>query len=414
MAAYYNEIDKDCCAWLKELMREGLIPEGDVDDRSIKDVSSGDVRGYTHQHYFAGVGVWAYALRQAGWPDDREVWSGSPPCQPFSVAGRQKGADDPRHLWPDFFRLIDACRPARLFGEQVSGKAGYDWLDGVIADLESKDYACWAYDIPACAVDAPHIRNRLYWHAKYMADSHDIRKNEREGKIQSPDERPISGRMYNGTGRRDGAGELVHTPLIGRREGWPESEFRGGWSALAGANAPGDVAEDGLAKHVANESGRGWGSLVAERGSVKRASVEGHVKSELANAAEPQNSGRQLQRSGSSSSADNQRPSGQSGRPNGGTMGDADDQGFSIGQSERCDARAKRTSAQRANDASFWHDAEWIICHDGKARRTKPGLPLLAPGSPGRIPMWRALGNAICAPLAIEVIKAVMESEQCS
>jgi len=100
MPAYYNEIDPFAVEWLRELINQNLIPPGDVDDRSICEVQPVDLLGYTQHHFFAGIGGWSYALRLAGWPDDREVWTGSAPCQPFSTAGSQKGKDDDRHLAP--------------------------------------------------------------------------------------------------------------------------------------------------------------------------------------------------------------------------------------------------------------------------------------------------------------------------
>lgn len=163
MTAYYNEVDPYAAAWLRSLIADGLIPSGDVDDRSIVEVRPGDLAGYVQCHFFAGIGGWAYAARLAGWPDDRPIWTGSCPCQPFSVAGKGGGRDDPRHLWPDFHRLIGSCRPAVVMGEQVAGKAGLGWFDGVRADLAGDGYTCRGVDIPALAVDAPHIRNRLYW-----------------------------------------------------------------------------------------------------------------------------------------------------------------------------------------------------------------------------------------------------------
>ena len=160
---YYNEYDAFAAAWLRNLMQAGLIPEGDVDERSILDVRADDLRAYRQCHFFAGIGGWSHALRLAGWSDDRPIWTGSCPCQPFSVAGKGKGKDDERHLWPVFHKLITECRPPVVMGEQVAGKAGYGWFDGVRADLEGEDYAARAVDIPACAVNAPHIRQRLYW-----------------------------------------------------------------------------------------------------------------------------------------------------------------------------------------------------------------------------------------------------------
>lgn len=178
MGAYYNEIDAYAAQWLRNLIAKGLIPGGDVDERSICDVAPEDLRGYAQCHFFAGIGGWAYAARLAGWPDDREIWTGSCPCQPFSVAGKGLGTDDPRHLWPHFFRLIRVSRPPVVMGEQVAGAAGYGWFDGVAADLESEDYASRAVDIPACSVDAPHIRSRLYWVASDMADADKSRQLE--------------------------------------------------------------------------------------------------------------------------------------------------------------------------------------------------------------------------------------------
>jgi DNA (cytosine-5)-methyltransferase 1 len=163
MTAYYNEIDAAAAAVLRELITAGVIAPGDVDDRSIKDVQADDLRGYTQLHFFAGGGLWSVAARLAGWPDDRHLWTGSCPCQGESLAGKRLGANDPRHLWPDFYRLIRACRPSIIMGEQVAAAAGSHWLDRVCADLADENYAARAVDIPACAVDAPHQRNRLYW-----------------------------------------------------------------------------------------------------------------------------------------------------------------------------------------------------------------------------------------------------------
>ena len=165
--AYYNEIDPCSAEWLRELIKAGHIAPGDVDTRSIADVEAVDLIGYTQHHFFAGIGGWSYALRLAGWPDDRPVWTGSCPCQPFSASGKRKGKHDERHLWPEFYRLIKECRPDTVFGEQVAAAIGLDWLDHVSDDLEAIDYACGAVVLPACSVGAPHIRQRLW----FVADS---------------------------------------------------------------------------------------------------------------------------------------------------------------------------------------------------------------------------------------------------
>ena len=158
---YYNEISPYCCAWLRNLMRAGEIPLGDVDDRDIRDVLPSDVAGYDQCHFFAGLGGWPYALRLAGW--DRPCWTGSCPCGPFSEAGKRLGFTDERHLWPAWQWHIGQQRPCVIFGEQVASPLGYEWLDLVLTDLEGTGYTCGASVLPAAGVGAPHGRHRLWF-----------------------------------------------------------------------------------------------------------------------------------------------------------------------------------------------------------------------------------------------------------
>ena len=160
---YYNEYDPKAAAWLRELIRAGEIPAGDVDERSITEISPHELTRYTQHHFFAGIGGWPLALRLAGWPDDRPVRTGSCPCQPFSAAGKQLGTADARHLWPTFRDLLAFGDPATTFGEQVASALGREWLAGVRADLEGMGYAVGAADLCAAGAGAPHIRQRLFW-----------------------------------------------------------------------------------------------------------------------------------------------------------------------------------------------------------------------------------------------------------
>ena len=205
MTAYYNEIDTFAAAWLRELIKAGHIAPGVVDERSIEDVKPEELNQYTQCHFFAGIGVWSYALRQAGWPDDRPVWTGSCPCQPFSSAGKGGGFDDERHLWPSFQWLIEQQRPTVVFGEQVASKSTGPWFDLVQADLEVMGYAFGCVPFPSAGVGAPHIRDRAYW----VADSNECGQ-QKSGQLGQPShtaakgDREVDRVVYAGGGVRVG------------------------------------------------------------------------------------------------------------------------------------------------------------------------------------------------------------------
>ncbi|MEX5203504.1 DNA cytosine methyltransferase [Citrobacter freundii] len=187
MAAYYNEIDSYAAQWLRNLIAGGHIAPGEVDERSIEDVTPDDLRGFTQCHFFSGIGVWSHSLRLAGWPDDKPVWTGSCPCQPFSAAGKGDGFADERHLWPAFFHLISECRPQHIFGEQVASGNANTWFDLVQADMEGLEYAFGLVPFTSAGIGAPHIRERAYWVAHASS--------ERLNRVDSLLQREESGRV---------------------------------------------------------------------------------------------------------------------------------------------------------------------------------------------------------------------------
>lgn len=258
MTAYYNEIDPKAAAWLRELIRAGVIAGGDVDERSIVDVRPADLAGYRQCHFFAGIGVWSYALRAAGWRDDEGVWTGSCPCQPFSTAGGGAGFEDERHLWPSWFTLIRECRPGVVFGEQVAGKDGLAWLDLVQPDMEDAGYAFAAIDLCAAGFGAPHIRQRLFFVANSSGESvrgrsrdnartpGEIREEVREQRIRTDD-------------RASGdAGAVAHSAHNGLERGKTGSEARAECAASRGREEQGCWRDDDADGRASLATGGFW------------------------------------------------------------------------------------------------------------------------------------------------------------
>ena len=211
---YYNEVDAKAAAWLRELIKDGLIADGYVDERSIEDVIPTDLAGYAQCHFFAGIGGWSLALRLAGFPDDLEVWTGSCPCQPFSAAGKGGGFADERHLWPAWHWLIAQCRPAIIFGEQVESAIRHGWLDLVQADLEACGYAFAAAGLPAACVGAPHIRQRVWFVAEGMDYSAGARQH---GARQGTEDQARDEARMRGPERGCATGELGNADMQHQR-----------------------------------------------------------------------------------------------------------------------------------------------------------------------------------------------------
>ncbi len=405
---YYNDNDPKSAAWLRELISRGLIADGIVDDRSILDVEPSDLRGYTQCHFFAGIGAWSYALRLAGWPDDRPVWTGSPPCQPFSVAGDGLGVDDARHLSPKFASLVRACRPDVLFGEQVAsaqvfggaakptrkGAANppeWAWLDDLSDRLEAAHYAVGASDIPSAGVGAPHIRQRTFFGAIRLADAdYSERGSEAAGRHDGGRQNPgwpqgasdIEGRCGNGW-LADTAPELNHRSLGRGSRGWtehPDGSGAGGMadslsagleghgrhgddrdqSGRVGTIKAGSTAEGCSASRMADtdsgDTGFGRGTGSAEGAGIQSGLVAdgrgGSCRLEYASG-----DGREQRRS---------EPSGR------GTVG-----GCGIN-------RLDNTGWPGAADEP-WRNVDWIFCRDGKWRPVEPGALPLAHGASARV-----------------------------
>ena len=397
--AYYNEHDPKAAAWLRELIKQGLIAPGDVDERSIEDVLPSELVGYTQCHFFAGIGVWSHALRQAGWPDDRPVWTGSCPCQPFSSAGKRGGIDDERHLWPAFYWLISQCKPDVVFGEQVASKDGLSWLDTVQADMEAAGYAIGAVDLCAASVGAPHIRQRLYFVAESLS-----------GKEYASAE----GRLHAESGSSGTVDELADAISLAVRSERPRSHVQ------ETAKMEGDKRE----QVWADSSERGTVGELADSANSDRWSGERREKAGVG----PDGEWRRGSSGGSnagilehaaSDGRDARRPeSDRRGIASGcGTdiLGDANDtrsQGWGLLTADRSGDSADQCAVRQAGPTNgFWRDAQWIYCRDDKYRAVEPGTFPLAHGAAARVGRLRGYGNAIVAPVAEAFIRAYLESQ---
>ena len=274
MTAYYNEKDPYAAEWLRRLMLCSLIPWGDVDERSIEDVTPDDLRPYTQCHFFAGIGIWSLALQQAGWPDDRPVWTGSCPCQPFSAAGKGNGFADERHLWPAWFHLITQCRPPIVLGEQVASKDGLNWFDLVSSDMEGAGYAVGASDLCAAGFGGAHIRQRLYFVG--MADG---ASDGRHQGVENDDRMRSGNRPQRKTGRSSQHGDIFsrldhhhqgsqgHAGHGGEAVGREEPQRPVAETGVSGgmADASNSAGQRSLARSVIGEFSSGLGEVPAAR-----------------------------------------------------------------------------------------------------------------------------------------------------
>jgi len=366
MPAYYNEIDPFVANWLEWLVKVEMIADGVVDRRSIKDVMPSDLNGFTQCHFFAGIGGWSYALRLTGWPDNRPVWTGSCPCQPFSGAGLMLGENDDRHLWPSWFDLIAQCQPPIIFGEQVASPPGREWLDTVSANLEALDYAIGAADLCAAGIGAPHIRQRLWFVAESTSDRYG------ETRMEAESRRGQCTTRQDGSDVASGVSNTKHprSPCTG---GNPQHES----SIVVTGNK---VREESAAYGLANPDGRN-----TETEGLQRSRQHGQQPKD----------GRTIIRLAHDSfqRCREERANDRRERPRDGK------EGHSAG-------------LEPSGDTNLWALCEWLPYSDGRSRPVEPGTFPLAHGIPRRVGRLRGYGNAIVPQVAAEFIGAYLDTEQ--
>lgn len=281
-----------------------------------------------------------------GWPDDRPVWTGSCPCQPFSVAGVGGGMDDQRHLWPYWFHLIEQRRPAVVFGEQVEAAIRYGWLDLVQADVEGIGYAFAAAGIPAAGVGAPHIRQRIF----FVAD----------GSMADPDQEQ---RRWWATGE----GLQSNGAAVGRQQSHSIAESN---RAAFGLDDAHDARLEGYGCGHQAPGGR-----IDEIRSVAEAGKLGGMDNAISL-----------------------------------RFGERrEDHGGHDWKQSCADGCVPERQPTTGPTNGYWRNADWLRCRDERWRPVEPGTCPLAHGATARVGRLRAYGNAICAPLAAEFVSAYLE-----
>lgn len=383
--AYYNEIDPFAAQWLRNLIAAGHIAPGEVDERSIEDVTPDDLRGFTQCHFFAGIGVWSHALRLAGWPDNKPIWTGSCPCQPFSATGKGSGFDDDRHLWPAFGWLIKQCRPQRIAGEQVAGGRADPWFDLVQNDVERMGYAFGLTPFPAAGVGSPNERERAYWVADANLQYESTARNE--ARTAEPVRSGEIIWLANSARERcDGVDPLLQRKEPGRySQSLPE--------------ITGNRSTDGLGNsNVARLEGLGRNDGAAGREGTTGPAAAPGFHDGMANTDNEQHS---IAVSG------------------------CGHEHASTGREQDPAASAGLRGDYRPLEVNgFWRDADWLFCRDGKWRPVEPGtFPLVdgaaarlgrvEPGvarvaSSNRVGRLKGYGNAINAQAAAAFIRAYM------
>ena len=151
-----NEIDPFCCKVLRKNFNHEIIEK----DIRLLTADTGRKRQAKHEKQTAGI-----EQQNKRWVQRPDILTGGFPCQPFSHAGKRKGKDDDRYLWPEYLRLIRELRPTWVIGENVAGLVSMEngkTLERILAELEDENYQTEVYNIPACSVGAWHKRERIW------------------------------------------------------------------------------------------------------------------------------------------------------------------------------------------------------------------------------------------------------------
>ena len=320
-----------------------------------------------------------------------DVISGGFPCQPFSVAGKQKGKEDDRHLWPAMFKLIQKHRPTWVIGENVAGLIALG-LDSVLADLESENYRTRTFVIPACSVNAKHRRDRLWIIGeRVVGDKNSKRCKElnipKEPKKQKQSDRSDDEVMANSTSRR--CKKFRWAKPNETTSKWGKKKFKLCSKVVADTNSTRQQQGDKKMERRPPEQPNG--------SSIQSKKIASHT-----NGSRRWKGKQSLERKPSehsdSSNIDPRK-----------VVTDTDKQRLQRGlQNEKSDEKRRKKSCNgRTTERSDW----WKGCGDSQWA-VEPSVGRVVDGFPGRVDRLKQLGNAV-VPQIVEVIgNAILEAEK--
>ena len=344
-----------------------------------------------------------------------DIITGGFPCQPFSVAGKQKGTNDDRHLWPEMFRIIKAFKPRFVIGENVPGIVNIQ--DGVVfetvcTDLESQGYEVQPFNIPAAAVGAPHQRKRI-WIIATLADS--VSNDERREISRSDEEK---GRVQKEHRSKDSAsGIFSGTSEIRKGNNGYEAMENSGRTLQQGSSIR-EKNEDEVGKENANQHQRSSSSSESnvantntrlsdgqkkELQSRRQASISSREGENVANAKSISSDGREI-----GQHSEESREKGKIGIEVGGVSSDR--QKLANTDSERLEGLGQSRSQFNETSSSTSSSEE----RQGQVGQGwwefEPNVGRVAHGVPGRVHRLKALGNSIVPQIAEEIGRAIIKA----
>jgi DNA (cytosine-5)-methyltransferase 1 len=307
-----------------------------------------------------------------------DIITGGFPCQPFSVAGKQKGTGDDRHLWPEMFRIIKTFKPKFVIGENVKGLINIQ--DGVVfetvcTDLESEGYEVQAFNIPAAGVGAPHRRERIWILATNVANS--ISDNEREQITRGDEEERRIQEKYrqnNSTARQSSRTGAIRNGDRGYEDmANPNTRFSNGTNK--------EIFSRGQTSNISSTGG-GDKNVENSRCTLQQGTVfQGENENEIR-----KGNADQSQRSSSSPEYDVANPSSEQSHSN------------DNGQEQREISQQEQIELGGRSGGTLW-PSNWEF---------EPNVGRVANGVPGRVHRLKGLGNSIVPKIAEEIGKAII------